>query len=294
MIIDPKSTPVSDFHKLFLGAVSPRPVAFVSSINQNGKVNLSPFSFFNCFSINPPVLVFSPSRRVRDNTTKHTLENVLEVPEVVINMVNFELVQQASLASTEFAREENEFIKAGLTPVASERVGPPRVKESPVSFECKVNEVISLGKEGGAGNLVICEVLLAHLREDLMDENGRIDPHKIDLVARMGENYYCRASGSAVFEVEKPLQKRGMGVDQIPEAIRLSKVLSGNNLGQLGNVEQIPGQADIEAIRQKPEVAALLNRSLTPKEYTYQMHLLAKKWLEQGKVTDAWRLLLLK
>jgi flavin reductase (DIM6/NTAB) family NADH-FMN oxidoreductase RutF len=223
-------------------------------------------------------LVFSPSRRGRDNTTKHTYENVLEVPEVVINIVNYNIVQQASLSSTEYDKGVNEFIKSGLTPVASERIKPPRVGESPVSFECKVNEVISLGSNGGAGNLVICEVLLAHIKEEVLDEEGRIDPVKLDAVARMGGNYYCRAQGDAIFTVPKPLTTKGIGVDQIPMAIRNSKVLTGNDLGILGNVERLPAKGSLDEVI---EYAG-----------TNAVHTQAQKLLNEGKVESAWRLLL--
>ena len=225
LTIDPKEIAVPKMHGYLLGAVAPRPIAFASTVDKDGNVNLSPFSFFNVFSANPPILVFSPARRGRDNTTKHTYENVLEVPEVVINIVNYDMVQQASLSSTEYDKGVNEFIKSGLTPVASERVKPPRVGESPVSFECKVNEVVSLGPNGGAGNLVICEVLLVHIKEEVLDEEGRIDPVKLDAVARMGGDYYCRAQGDALFTVPKPLATKGIGVDQIPAPIRNSKIL---------------------------------------------------------------------
>lgn len=227
-------------HSYLLGAVAPRPIAFASTIDKAGNINLSPFSFFNVFSANPPIMIFSPSRRGKNNTTKHTYENVLEVPEVVINIVNFAIVQQASLSSTEYEKGVNEFIKSGLTPIDSDRVKPPRVVESPVSFECKVKQVIPLGDQGGAGNLVICEVLLMHIKDEILDEDGKIDQSKLDAVARMGGDYYCRAHGDAIFKVPKPLATIGIGFDQIPEVIRKSKVLTGNDLGMLGNVEQLP------------------------------------------------------
>lgn len=278
LTVDPKEVPVPKMHGYLLGAVVPRPIAFASTVDKEGNINLSPFSFFNIFSANPPILVFSPSRRGRDNTTKHTYENILEVPEVVINIVNYSIVQQASLSSTEYDKGVNEFIKSGLTPVASERIKPPRVGESPVSFECKVNEVISLGSNGGAGNLVICEVLLAHIKEEVLDEEGRIDPVKLDAVARMGGNYYCRAQGDAIFTVPKPLTTKGIGVDQIPMPIRNSKVLTGNDLGILGNVEQLPAKGSLDEVI---EYAG-----------TNAVHTQAQKLLNEGKVESAWRLLL--
>src|SRR5690606_9637232 len=220
--IETGSIPVPRLHAYLLGAVGPRPIALASTIDAQGRPNLAPFSFFNIFSANPPVLIFSPARRGRDNTTKHTYHNVKNLKEVVINVVNFDMVQQTSLASTEYAEGVNEFEKAGFTALASDMVAPFRVKESPVHFECKVREVIELGQEGGAGNLVICEVLKMHIKESVLDENGIIDQQKIDTVGRMGGDFYCRASGSALFEVAKPLRTLGIGVDQIPDDIRNS------------------------------------------------------------------------
>ena len=237
--IDPKAVSTAALHGYMLGAVTPRPIAFASTIDSAGNVNLSPFSFFNVFSANPPIMIFSPARRGRDNTTKHTYENVLQVKEVVINIVNYDIVQQMSLSSTEYGKGVNEFEKAGLTPLASQTIKPPRVAESPVQFECRVNEVISLGTEGGAGNLVICEVLKMHINEAVLDPDGKIDPVKLDAVSRMGGNWYGRAK-QGMFEVPKPLSRLGIGFDQLPEAIRTSKLLTGNDLAMLANVEVLP------------------------------------------------------
>ena len=237
--IDPKAVSTAALHGYMLGAVTPRPIAFASTIDSAGNVNLSPFSFFNVFSANPPIMIFSPARRGRDNTTKHTYENVLQVKEVVINIVNYDIVQQMSLSSTEYRKGVNEFEKAGLTPLASQTIKPPRVAESPVQFECRVNEVISLGTEGGAGNLVICEVLKMHINEAILDADGKIDPVKLDAVSRMGGNWYGRAK-QGMFEVPKPLSRLGIGFDQLPEAIRTSKLLTGNDLAMLANVEVLP------------------------------------------------------
>ena len=237
--IDPKAVSTAALHGYMLGAVTPRPIAFASTIDSAGNVNLSPFSFFNVFSANPPIMIFSPARRGRDNTTKHTYENVLQVKEVVINIVNYDIVQQMSLSSTEYGKGVNEFEKAGLTPLASQTIKPPRVAESPVQFECRVNEVISLGTEGGAGNLVICEVLKMHINEAVLDADGKIDPVKLDAVSRMGGNWYGRAK-QGMFEVPKPLSRLGIGFDQLPEAIRSSKLLTGNDLAMLANVEVLP------------------------------------------------------
>ena len=237
--IDPKAVSTAALHGYMLGAVTPRPIAFASTIDSAGNVNLSPFSFFNVFSANPPIMIFSPARRGRDNTTKHTYENVLQVQQVVINIVNYDIVQQMSLSSTEYGKGVNEFEKAGLTPLASQTIKPPRVAESPVQFECRVNEVISLGTEGGAGNLVICEVLKMHINEAVLDPDGKIDPVKLDAVSRMGGNWYGRVK-QGMFEVPKPLSRLGIGFDQLPEAIRTSKLLTGNDLAKLANVEVLP------------------------------------------------------
>lgn len=273
--------------------VAPRPIAFASTMDKEGKVNLSPFSFFNLFSANPPIVVFSPSRRVRDNTTKHTLDNVIEVPEVVINIVNYSMVEQTSLASTEYEKGVNEFVKAGLTPEPSVLVKPPRVAESPAALECKVKQIIPLGEQGGAGNLVICEVILMHLKEEIFDENGKISPYKIDLVARMGGDWYSRSQGEMLFEVPKPLQTKGIGVDNIPEQIRNSTVLTGNNLGRLGNIEQLPSQAEIEEFKKTEEIRNILqqfgNQSF---ELEKAIHRLAQTYLEKKEVLTAWKVLL--
>jgi len=286
MIIDPKELPIPKLQAYLQGAVSPRPIAFVSSIDKEGKVNLSPFSFFNLFSMNPPVLVFSPSRRVRDNTTKHTLQNVLEVPEVVISIVSYSMVEQTSLASCEFPKGVNEFAKSGFTEVQSLKVKPPRVAESPVSFECKVNQVLPLGQEGGAGNLVICEVLLMHIHDEVLGGDGFIDPQKIDAVARMGQDYYCRASGANVFTVPKPNVKIGIGFDEIPSGIKNSSILTGNDLGRLGNIETLPTKEEVETF-QSTEVW-----KAAAKKGADEIHRLAQSYLSLGNVDEAWKILL--
>lgn len=282
--IDPKSIPVPKMHSYLLGAVVPRPIALASTIDAQGRVNLSPFSFFNVFSANPPILVFSPARRGRDNTTKHTYENVKAVGEVVINIVTYAMVEQVSLASCEYPREVNEFVKAGLSPLPSEAVKPPRVAESPVQFECKVNQVIELGAGGAAGNLVICEVLRMHINPAVLDPDGRISPFKLDAVARMGADYYLRAQGENVFIVPKPNEKLGIGIDQLPERIKRSGVLTGNHLAKLANVEKIP-DADGLTIG-LPEV----QRAKAAGEEA--MHVLARQALDEGNVSRAWQILL--
>lgn len=285
--------PTPKFHSYLLGAIAPRPIAFASTVDEQGRPNLSPFSFFNVFGANPAVLVFSPARRGRDNTTKHTFENVKKNREVVINVVNYNMVQQASLASVEYPEGVNEFIKAGFTMQESEFVKPFRVKESPVQFECKVVDIIETGTEGGAGNLVICHVLAMHINDEVLDSEGRIDPNKIDLVARMGGDWYCRASGDAIFEVAKPNTKMGIGVDQIPESIRFSTVLTGNNLGQLGNVEHMPSESEVEQYKQSGAILDLYEDFKHSKEgLTVHLHTVAKRLLDENKVDEAWKVLL--
>ncbi len=293
--IQPKDLSTPELQALLQGAVAPRPIALVSSINRAGAVNLSPFSFFNLFSANPPILVFSPSRRVRDKSTKHTLENVLEVPEVVIHVVGHSLVEQMSLASTEYAKGVNEFVKAGLTEVPSNLVAPPRVKEAPLAFECRVNQVISLGEEGGAGNLVICEVLQIHLDERILDASGAIAPLKLDPVARLGGNWYTKITAESLFQIPKPLTTLGIGVDQIPEEIRFSPVLTGNNLGRLGNVEQLPSSEELAAFGQTTEMLELKKRfQQDPESWIDHLHRWAQEELESGNVELAWKILLQK
>lgn len=291
--IDPKSVSTAHFHSVLLTAVAPRPIAFASTVDEDGNVNLSPFSFFNAFSANPPILVFSPARRVRDNTTKHTLDNVLKVPEVVINIVDYPIVEQMSLSSTEYADGVNEFVKAGFTEVASEKVSPPRVKESPVSFECKVLEVKPMGDHGGAGNLIICEVLVAHVQDHLMNEDSKLDPTKLELVARMGGNWYTRTNSETMFEIPKPLTTMGIGFDQLPDHVRNSPVLTGNNLGRLANVEQLPTKEEVLSLANEPEVSAILESYMDDEEsLERELHLLAQKYLINGHTKEAWQVIL--
>lgn len=293
--IDPKGVPVGEFHSFMLGAIAPRPIAFASTIDKAGNVNLSPFSFFNVFGSNPPILIFSPSRRVRDNTVKHSLENIQEVGEVVINMVNYNMVQQMSLASTEYAKGVNEFIKSGLTPVASEKIKPPRVGESVAAFECKVKQIIPTGSEGGAGNLVICEVVLMHVKESILDKDGKIDPFKLDAVARMGGDWYARAQGKALFTVPKPLRNKGMGIDQLSEEIRNSHIFSGNDLGMLGNTEKLPNPEEVAAFARQHHIQELLQQfnSEEPERNREHQQQLAKAYLKEGDVESAWKILLM-
>ena len=283
--IDPKEIPTAKLHGYLLGAVAPRPIAFASTIDADGNPNLSPFSFFNVFSANPPIMIFSPARRVRGNTTKHTLENAMETKEVVINVVNYDIVHQMSLSSTEYPKGVNEFDKAGFTMLKSDKVKPFRVAESPVQFECKVNEIIHLGDEGGAGNLIICEVVKLHINEAVLDEKGGIDQHKIDLVARAGGSYYSRAK-EGFFEISKPISTLGIGIDMIPVEIRNSIVLTGNDLGMLGNVEQLPIQQDVDNFaKDNPNFVGL---------ETVKKHTFAKEYLKKNDVKSAWKALLIK
>ncbi|RZJ89566.1 MAG: flavin reductase family protein [Chryseobacterium sp.] len=275
-------------------AIAPRPICFASTVDADGNINLSPFSFFNMFSTKPPICIFSPARRVRDNTTKHTLENVLEVKECVINIVNYDMVQQMSLASTEYAKGVNEFEKAGFTMLQSELVAPPRVAEAPVQFECVVNQVIPLGDNHGAGNLILAEIKLIHINENVLDENGKIDQQKIDLVARLGGDWYCRVTESNLFKVAKPLAKLGIGVDALPKSVRLSKVLTGNDLGMLGNIEHLPIEDEIDLVANHPEVKEVLDATIgdvTNRER--ELHELARNFLKNGDVDLALKVVLL-
>ena len=275
--IDIQSGETAGLYQHLSAAVTPRPIAFVSTVDSEGNENLSPFSFFNVFSINPPILVFSPVRRVRNNTSKHTLENVQQIKECVISLVTEEIAQQVSLASCDFDNETNEFEKAGFTPIKSDSIRPSRIKESPINFECKVNKVISLGKEGGAGSLVLCEVLKMHIDESILDENNSIDPFKLNIVSRLGANWYGKTNKDSLYEIAKPISRMGMGIDNLPKEIRSSKVLTGNELAILASAENIPVKKEF---------------TLRDKKNTEEKHILAKELLSQGKTEDAWQILL--
>jgi flavin reductase (DIM6/NTAB) family NADH-FMN oxidoreductase RutF len=287
--LDPKEISPAKLQGYLQSAVAPRPIAFASTIDANGIPNLSPFSFFNVFSSNPPILIFSPARRVRNNTVKHTLLNTQATKEVVINVVNYDIVQQTSLSSTEYPDGVNEFEKSGLTMVPSDIVKPFRVAESPVQFECKINDIIALGNQGGAGNLVICEVVKIHIHEDILNEEGMIDQHKIDLVARMGANWYSR-SNKGMFEVEKPLSTLGIGVDNVPEFVKMSSIFNGNDLGKLGNIEAIPTEEEITIfVKENFEIKAVLSGDDSEKQLRK-----AKEYLDKNEVLTAWKVLLAK
>ncbi len=293
MLINPKEVSTTVLHSYMLASIAPRPIAFASTVDKNGIPNLAPFSFFNAFGSNPPVVVFSPARRVRDNTIKHTLENIYETKEVVINVVNYAMVQQASLASSEYPKGVNEFIKAGFTPIPSQLIKPPRVKESPVQMECRVLEVKETGDQGGAANLIVCEILLMHIDDSILNPENKIDANKIDLVARMGGDLYCRASGNALFSVAKPLTIPGIGIDSLPEKIRNSKVLTGNNLGQLGNMHALPGQEAVYDYSKKDFMKELKSRFGYDKNlFQEKLHELAKTLLEKGHIDEAMLVLL--
>lgn len=283
--INPGEIKTAKLHGYMLSAIAPRPICFASTVDAEGRVNLSPYSFFNAFGSNPTTLIFSPARRVRDNTIKHTLENVMATREVCINVVTYDMVWQASLASTEYERGVNEFVKAGFTPIASELIRAPRVKESPVQMECKVRDIIETGTEGGAGNLVICEILRMHISESVLDEDGTINQDKMRLVARMGKDWYCKAFGDALFEIEKPLTTKGIGIDALPEHIRNSHILTGNHLGRLGNVEVLPIVADL---KHNPELVTMRAAA----DWPDNLHRYAAQLLDEGKTHEALQVLL--
>ncbi|MDP3462587.1 MAG: flavin reductase family protein [Bacteroidales bacterium] len=284
--IDPLKFDHSKFHRLLLGSIAPRPIALASTIDADGNPNLSPFSFFNAFGVNPATLIFSPSRRGRDNTTKHTYQNLREIPEVVINVVTYNMVQQVSLSSTEYPKGVNEFVKAGLTPLQSERIRPYRVSESPVQFECKVREIIETGDGPGAGNLVICDILLMHVDQSVLNDKQEIDQEKIDLVGRMGGDYYVRTSGNAKFIVPKPLSSMGIGIDRLPEKIRFSPFLSGNDLGHMGNLEELPDKDLIQNFGENTQLKAQISSNHN------NVFTLAKNWIAEGRPADALALLM--
>jgi flavin reductase (DIM6/NTAB) family NADH-FMN oxidoreductase RutF len=290
MILDLKDLTPPQKQNYLQHAIAPRPICFASTIDKNGNVNLSPFSFFNLFSTNPPIVIFSPSRRVRDNTTKHTLQNVHEVPEVVINIVDYDMVYQASLASCEFPKEVNEFVKAGFTAEPATLVQPPMVKESKVKLECRVNEIKYLGTEGGAGNLVLCEVLRMHIADELLNENKMIDQRKLHHVARLGGDWYCKVDESNLFQVEKPNTKLGIGIDALPASIKNSKILTGNNLAQLGNVHEMPV---IDPAFEDNQLKNIFQYyAANPAEMEAELHTYAKQLLDEGRVQEAWQILL--
>jgi flavin reductase (DIM6/NTAB) family NADH-FMN oxidoreductase RutF len=290
--INPKDLPVQKVHQYLLGAIGPRPIAFASTVDAEGRSNLAPFSFFNVFSANPPILIFSPARSGRLNTTKDTYNNVKVVPEVVINIVNYDIVQQMSLASSPYAPGVDEFVKSGFTPLKSETIKPARVAESPVQFECKVNQVVELGTEGGAGNLIICEVTRIHINENILDDNGMIDQHKIDLVSRMGGDWYCRADSNSMFEVKKPITTCGIGFDKLPIDILNSKVFSKNELGQLAGIEEFPNETDVNEYKLLELSDLFVSLEDDAEKLEVELHKQASDLLKQNKLQEAWLTLL--
>ncbi|MEM1259189.1 MAG: flavin reductase family protein [Bacteroidota bacterium] len=291
-IIDPSKISQQELHGLLLTAVAPRPICFASTVDKAGNANLSPFSYFNVFSSNPPILIFSPARSGRDNTHKHSYLNIKEVPEVVINIINHDIVEQMSLSSTAYDKGVNEFVKSGLTAVQSDMVKPPRVGEAPVSFECEVNETIELAQLPGAGNLIIAEVKRIHLNEDYLTED-KLDTKKLDLVGRMGGSWYVKANGDALFEIPKPIQTKGMGVDALPKGIRESTVLTGNNLGRLGNLESLPSNSEMEELKNDDEIRMLAKKvGANIHEHQKQLHWLAQRILEDGNTSKAMAVLI--
>jgi flavin reductase (DIM6/NTAB) family NADH-FMN oxidoreductase RutF len=288
LTIDPQNVAVQKLYGLMVSSVGPRPIAFASTLDEQGKPNLSPFSFFNMMSANPPILVFSPVLKISDSASKHTLQNAEATKEVVINVVNYEIVQQMSLASTAYDKGVSEFEKAGLTMQDSEVVKPFRVKESPVQFECKVNQILSLGEDGGAGNLVICEVVKMHIDESVLDEHEKIDQFKLDQVARMGGNLYARAN-KGIFEIPKPVAAMGMGVDKLPNGIKDSKVLTGNDLGKLATFESFPSEEEVKTFIEENKLNEYIGESSSEK-----IHAIAQEYLKKDEVQNAWNILLAK
>ncbi len=291
--IDPNSLSPKDRYNLLISSVAPRPIAFASTVDAHGNVNLSPYSFFNVFSANPPIMIISPTKSVRTLTHKHTYENVKVHPEVVINVVNFAIIEQMSLASSAYEKGINEFVKSGLTQLPSEKVTPPRVAESPVSFECKVNQVVELSDEGGAGNLVICEVVMIHVKEQYLNKEGTIDTTQLDLVGRMGGSWYCRAHGAALFEVKRSGTKLGIGVDRLPQGIRKSRILTGNNLGKLGSLDTFPDKDEVKAAEEIPEVQDITHKYIAfSQNMKDELHQLAKEMIEKGDPQTALKILM--
>jgi flavin reductase (DIM6/NTAB) family NADH-FMN oxidoreductase RutF len=290
--IDPKELTVQRLHQLLLGAIGPRPIAFASTLDAQGNANLAPFSFFNVFSANPPILVFSPARSGRTGQSKDTYNNAKTIPEVVINVVNYNMVHQMSLASSPYAPGVDEFVKAGFTALASHKVAPFRVAEAPVQFECKVQQIIELGQEGGAGNLIICEVLQMHIHESLLNEHGLIDQHKIDLVARMGADWYCRANPASMFEIKKPISTCGVGYDALPPDIKNSHVLSANDLGQLAGIEELPNETDVNEYKLLELSSLFLDLEANANALETALHQRAKELLSENQLEEAWLTLL--
>jgi flavin reductase (DIM6/NTAB) family NADH-FMN oxidoreductase RutF len=287
--IYPENISTKELHQYLVSSIGPRPIALASTVDKLGNNNVSPFSFFNIFSANPPIAIFSPARRVRDNTTKDTLENITQTKEVVINIVTKNLVEQASLSSLEYPADVDEFIKAGITPIKSEIIKPPRVKESPIQMECIVNDIISLGENGGAGNLIICEIKLIHISKHILNIHNKIDPNKLQLVGRLGKNWYCDAFDNSLFEINNPTRNIGIGFDQIPDTIKKSKILTKNNLARLASIKNLPSKEDINIFKQQNNIKDIIKRD----KYKDKLHKQAQMYLHQDDVESAWKCLLI-
>ncbi|MAZ01439.1 MAG: flavin reductase [Flavobacteriales bacterium] len=293
--INTQTSKTQEIQKILLGAVAPRPIALASTIDANGKPNLSPFSFFNVFSANPPIAIFSPARRIRDNTTKHTLENIKKTKEVVINVVTRDIVEKVSLSSCEYDKGVNEFLKAGLQAVKSETIKPFRVKESPISFECKVKEVISLGEKNGAGNLIICEIKMIHIKKDIINNEGDIDRKKINLVGRLNGNWYCETNFESLFEVAKPNKKLGIGVDNIPDEIKNNSLFDENDIGKLGNIDNLPTKEDVSLfLENNIEINQIIKEKYNHKKIKIILFEKAKEFLQENEIKKAWNTLLIE
>ena len=292
LTVDPIELGNPKAHHYLLGAVGPRPICFASTIDSAGNRNLAPFSFFNVFSSNPPVAIFSPSRSGRTGKQKDTYNNIKEVPEVVINLVNHSMVEQMSLSSSPYQSNVDEFLKSGLTPLESESVRPSRVKESPVQMECDVFNVMELGENGGAGNLIMCKIKKIHIQENVLDANNMIDQLKIDLVSRMGGDWYCRSDKNSMFEIKKPLTTCGIGFDQIPSEILNSTILTGNDLGKLGGIEQLPNETDVNEHKLTELSELFMEFEDNQKQLEVVLHKKAKSLLDKDLLEDAWKTLL--
>ncbi|MFN0203114.1 MAG: flavin reductase family protein [Bacteroidia bacterium] len=292
LVIDPKETATVDLHQYMLGAIAPRPIAFVSTISTEGVHNVAPYSFFNAFSSNPPIVIFSSNRKVKGNTTKDTLKNVEDTGECVINIMNYKTVRQLALASVEYPSEVSEFEKAGFTPLPSDLIKAPRVAEAIVQMECKVQEIIKLGDKGGAGNLIICEVIRLHIDESVLNEKSRIDPYKADLIARLGRHYYCHVTPESIFEISQPVDKIGMGFGKLPTHIRNSAVLTGNDLAALAAETNIPTDADCESMKLDEKVMNILAGN--HQDRTLHLQTYAKELLAKGDIVNAWKVLMLE
>ncbi len=291
-VITPGEVETKDLHQFILGAVAPRPIAFVSTIDDDGIPNIAPYSFFNAFSSNPPVLVFSSNRRVADNTTKDTLHNVELNQELVVNVVNYEIVHQMALASISYPSDIDEFAKSGLTPIPADLVKPFRIKESPAHFECKVSEIITLGNHGGAGHLIICNVLRMHVCESVIDDKNRINPHKMDLVGRMGRSHYVRAQGEAVFDLYQSVMKPALGFDSLPKHILNSNVLSGSDIAKMAGLYKFPDVNELaDLMKNNHDLKSVFSSAESSDNILIDnLHRLVKNTIDDGRIEEAFQI----